>query len=69
MVMSCGGLRLKMKDDGLARSFGMRERGWGSGMRTHSSSKRTPLPDSTDRAASAVMGDVGGSIDIVVTEE
>jgi hypothetical protein len=44
----------------------MRERRWGSGMRTHSSSKRTPLA-STDRAA--VMGVGGGSIIMGVTDE
>ena len=49
-----------MKDDGLAKSFGMRERGWGSGMRTHSSSKRTPLASTV--MAVDVIGDVGGSI-------
>ena len=39
---SCDGLRLKMNEEGRASSLGMRERGWGPGMRTHSSSKRTP---------------------------
>ena len=52
-------LRLKMNDDGLARSFGMRERGWGSGMRTHSSSKRTPLASTV---TAAVMDEEEGSI-------
>jgi hypothetical protein len=31
-----------MNADGFASSLVMRERGWGPGMRTHSSSKRTP---------------------------
>jgi hypothetical protein len=61
-VSSCGGgFLLKMKDDGLAKSFGMRERGCGLGMRMHSSSNRTPL-DSTARVVAAMIGDVGGSI-------
>ena len=58
---SCEGFLLKMKDDDFAKSFGMRERGWGSGMRTHSSSKRTPLA-SMVMAVDVMMGDVGGSI-------
>ena len=36
---SCDALRLKMKEDGLASSLGMRERGWGPGMR------RSSVPD------------------------
>ena len=57
---------MKMKDDGLAKSFGMRERGCGFGIRMHSSSNRTPL-DSTDSSVAAAMGDVGGSIVIGMT--
>lgn len=57
-----------MKDDGLARSFGIRERGWGSGMRMHSSSKRTPLDSDSRDKTGAVMDGEEGSIAIEGTE-
>lgn len=62
---SCEGFLLKMKDDDLAKSLGMRERGWGFGMRTHSSSKRTPLASTV--MAVDVMGGVWGSIGMGMT--
>jgi len=54
-----------MKDDDLAKSLGMRERGWGSGMRIHSSSKRTPLASTV--IAVDVMGGVWDSIAMGMT--
>ena len=48
---SCDCLRLNMNEDGLASSLGMRERGWGPGMRMHSSSKRTPRASTLSTSA------------------
>jgi hypothetical protein len=43
-----------MKDDGLASSLVMRERGWGPGMSIHSSSKRTPRASTFSATVSCV---------------
>jgi hypothetical protein len=47
-----------MKADGLASSLVMRERGWGPGMSTHSSSKRTPRASTFSLSATVMVSGV-----------